>query len=311
RPGSLVRNAALNSLEDLLGECTVNGRTVEPGADQALIQKFIGREERYYRPKALPILEPGGNVTGVVLILSDVTRQREQDELKRSVISTVSHQLKTPLTSIRMALHLLLDEKIGSLTEKQADLLIAARDDAEKLHNILEDLLDISRLESGKLLTECCPAIQTHILVLDAVEPYRRTAQDKGVVLNVELPDDLPDVRADQMEVNHVFANLLTNALAYTPPGGTVTVSAQAEERFVRFFVSDSGVGIPDEYREKVFDQFFRVPGQESRSGAGLGLSIARKIVEAHGGLIKADNREGGGSVFHFTLPRAEVGEKG
>ncbi|MFZ5867724.1 MAG: ATP-binding protein [Thermodesulfobacteriota bacterium] len=311
RPGSLVRNAALNSLEDLLGECTVNGRTVEPGADQALIQKFIGREERYYRPKAVPILEPGGNVTGVVLILSDVTRQREQDELKRSVISTVSHQLKTPLTSIRMALHLLLDEKIGSLTEKQADLLIAARDDAEKLHNILEDLLDISRLESGKLLTECCPAIQTHILVLDAVEPYRRTAQDKGVVLNVELPDDLPDVRADQMEVNHVFANLLTNALAYTPPGGTVTVSAQAEERFVCFFVSDSGVGIPDEYREKVFDQFFRVPGQESTSGAGLGLSIARKIVEAHGGLIKADNREGGGSVFHFTLPRAEVGEKG
>jgi signal transduction histidine kinase len=250
-------------------------------------------------------------VTGVVLILSDVTRQREQDELKSSVISTVSHQLKTPLTSIRMALHLLLEEKIGSLTDKQLDVLIAAREDAEKLHNILEDLLDISRLESGKLLKECCPAVQSHMLVLDAVEPYRRAAQDKGIVLNVELADDLPNVRADQMEVNHVFANLLTNALAYTVPGGTIVVSAQAEERFVRFLVSDSGVGIPKEYREKVFDQFFRVPGQESRSGAGLGLSIARKIVEAHGGLIKADKREGGGSVFHFTLPRADLGEEG
>ncbi|MEW6531410.1 MAG: ATP-binding protein [Thermodesulfobacteriota bacterium] len=311
KPGRSVRNAALDSLDNLLGDCILNGRTVEPATDQALIQKFIGGEERYYRPKAVPILEPGGNVTGVVLILSDVTRQREQDELKRSVISTVSHQLKTPLTSIRMALHLLLEEKLGSLTEKQLDVLIAAREDAEKLHNILEDLLDISRLESGKLLTECCPAVQTHILVLDAVEPYSRTAQDKGVGLNVELPNDLPNVRADQMEVNHVFANLLSNALAYTAPGGTITVSAKAEERFVRFFVSDSGVGIPDEYREKVFDQFFRVPGQESRSGAGLGLSIARKIVEAHGGLIKADNREGGGSVFHFTLPRADVSEKG
>jgi signal transduction histidine kinase len=306
RPGNSVRNAALDSLEDLLGECILNGRTVEPATDQALIQKFIGSEERYYRPKAVPILESGGNVTGVVLILSDVTRQREQDELKRSVISTVSHQLKTPLTSVRMALHLLLEEKIGSLTEKQADLLIAARDDAEKLHNILEDLLDISRLESGTLLTECCPPVQTHILVLDAVEPYRRAAQDKRVTLSVDLPDDLPDVRADQMEVNHVFANLLTNALAYTPPGGTVAVSAQAEERSVRFFVSDSGVGIPEQYREKVFDQFFRVPGQEGRSGAGLGLSIAKKIVEAHGGTITVESRESEGSVFSFSLKRAD-----
>jgi PAS domain S-box-containing protein len=310
KPGSSVRDAVPDSLPSLLQECLSSGRTAEPQTDRAFVQRFVDREERYYRPKAVPIIDGAGNVTGAVLILADVTRQREQDELKRSVISTVSHQLKTPLTSIRMAIYLLLEEKIGSLTEKQADLLITARDDAERLHGIVEELLDISRLESVRVSAGRWPAVHSDMLVLDAVEPFRRAAQDKGVTLTVQLPNDLPEVRVDAMEVNHVFANLLANALKYTPPGGTVTVSACAEDKYVRFFVADSGVGIPEEYRERVFDQFFRVPCQESGNGAGLGLSIARRIIEAHGGLIKAESREGGGSVFDFTLPRGDLVEE-
>ncbi len=305
--GAHLSGSELKSLDALLRECVADRRTLEPAGDQALIQKFVEGGERYYRPRAVPILDHEGGVTGAVLILADVTRQHEQDELKRSVIATVSHQLKTPLTSVRMAIYLLLEEKIGSLTEKQVDLLIAARDEAERLYGMLEELLDISRLDSATAFAQELPAVPSHVLVLDSVEPFRRTAQDKGVALTVEIPDDVPDVRADAAEIRHVFANLLTNALKYTSPGGRITVSAQAGDRHVRFFVSDSGVGIPEEYRERVFDQFFRVPGQEPGSGAGLGLSIAKKIVEVHGGRINVESAEGKGTMFSFSLKRADT----
>jgi signal transduction histidine kinase len=211
-----------------------------------------------------------------------VTRQREQDELKKSVIATVSHQLKTPLTSIRMAIYLLLEEKVGSLSEKQADLLLTARDDAERLCGILENLLNISRLESATASVESYPAVPSAVLVMDSVDPFRRAAQDKGVSLTTDLPGDLPDVLADTMEIRHVFANLLANALKYTAAGGNITVSARDDDQFVHFSVADTGVGIPLEYLGRIFEQFFRVPGQERGSGAGLGLSIAKRIVEAH-----------------------------
>jgi|GEM_PF-490760 len=295
------------SLRSLVRESMYSGRTVESTDDQALIQKFVAGEERYFRPRAVPILDAERNVTGAVLILSDVTRQREQDELKRGVIATVSHQLKTPLTSIRMATYLLLEEKIGTLTERQADLLITAREDAERLCSILDNLLDISRYESASALTECCPTMPCETLVLDSVDQFRRAAQDKGLSLNVDLPVDLPDVLADAMEIRHVFANLLANALKFTPPGGAITVSARADDRFVHFRVSDTGVGIPQEHRERVFDQFFRVPGQERGTGVGLGLSIAKRIVEAHGGTVNVESTEAKGSVFSFTLKRADA----
>jgi signal transduction histidine kinase len=306
KQGQFLSDSELGSLHDLLQQNVAHGYPVEPAGDQRLIQKFVENQERYYHPKVVPILDQEKNVTGAVLILSDLTREHEQDELKRSVIATVSHQLKTPLTSIRMAMHLLLDERIGSLSEKQLDLLIAARDDAERLNNMLEELLDISRIESAASLIETVPAVHPSSLVLDSVEPFRRTAQDKGVVLAVEVPDDVPDVRADAAEIRHVFANLLTNALKYTAPGGRISVSAQAEDESVRFAVADSGHGIPKEYLDRVFDQFFRVPGQEPGSGAGLGLSIAKKIVEAHGGDINVESTVGKGSVFSFTLKRAD-----
>jgi signal transduction histidine kinase len=244
-------------------------------------------------------------VTGVILILKDVTEQLEHDELKRGVISTVSHQLKTPLTSIRMALHLLLDEKVGSLTPKQTELLIAAREDSDRLHRILENLLDISRIVSGKVAMEIHMA-QPHQLVLEAVESFRSAARDRGVGLLTDLPGDMADVWADTQQIGHVFANLLSNALRYTDSGGKVTVSARTEEEQVQFSISDTGRGIPERYLPRIFDRFFRVPGQETESGIGLGLAIVKEIVEAHGGAVSVESREGEGSTFLFTLPRAD-----
>ena len=283
-----------------------------PGKDSkeapGIIQQFVRGEERFYRPKAVSILDQEKEPAGVLFILSDITKELQQDELKRGVISTVSHQLKTPLTSLRMAIYLLLEEKVGQLIPEQIDLLVAAREDADRLHNILEELLDISRIESGKAQMDLRP-LSPHHIVSEAVEAFRSTALDRGVTLSINLPDDLPDVRADSVRIAQVFANLLSNALKYTSPGGKVSISGEAEEEFVCFRVSDTGIGIPDQYLPHIFEQFFRVPNQNAESGAGLGLAIAKEIIEAHGGNISVESREGIGTTFSFTVKRADRGK--
>jgi signal transduction histidine kinase len=204
-----------------------------------------------------------------------------------------------------MALHILLEEKIGSLTPKQADVLIAAREDSERLHGIIDNLLDISRIESGKMEMDIKP-VSPGELVLKAAESFRSIAKDKGVNLTSEAPEDLPNVMADTTQITHVFANLILNALKYTPSQGTITISAQADKEQVYLTVSDTGKGIPSQYLNQVFDRFFRVPGQEIETGTGLGLSIVKEIVEAHNGAVNAKSIEGEGSTFSFTLPRAD-----
>jgi NtrC-family two-component system sensor histidine kinase KinB len=305
KPNASIFDLPYKWIADLYKEALRDDRPVRPKSNQRIVQHFVRGEERYFQPEAVPILDGERQPTGVILVLQDVTQLRQQDEIKRGVISTVSHQLKTPLTSIRMAIHLLLEEKVGPLLEKQVELLMAAREDSDRLHSILNNLLDISRIESRKVQMEFCAA-PPHTMVLEALEPYRRAAQDQGVTLSVELLDDLPEVWVDMTQINHVFDNLISNALKYTPPGGKVTLSAKAEEKFVQFSISDTGKGIPNKYLPKIFEKFFRVPDQETETGAGLGLAIVKEIVEAHGGTVGVESREGQGSTFTFTLKRAD-----
>ncbi len=300
-----IRDLPFKWMTDYFTAALRGEETTKNEENISLVQHFIHAEEHYFRPAAAPIMDNRQEVTGVILILKDVTEQLEHDELKRGVISTVSHQLRTPLTSIRMALHLLLEEKIGALTPKQTELLIAAREDSDRLHRILENLLDISRIVSGKVAMEIHMA-QPHKLVLEAVESFRSAARDRGVELLTDLPGDMADVWADTQQIGHVFANLLSNALRYTDSGGKVTVSARTEEEQVQFSISDTGRGIPERYLPRIFDRFFRVPGQETESGIGLGLAIVKEIVEAHGGAMSVESREGEGSTFRFTLSRAD-----
>jgi signal transduction histidine kinase len=282
-----------------------SGRVVTADAEKAVLQRFVNGEERFFRPEAVPIIDYEGFPTGVVMVLKDVTQLRHQDEMKKGLLSTVSHQLKTPLTSIRMAIHLLLEETIGPLSEKQVELLLAAREDSERLHGILGNLLDLGRIEAGKGVMRF-EKIYPNTIVLDAVDVFTLAAHDRGITLRAELPGDLPEVWADSTQVGLVFSNLLTNALRYTDPGGIVTVSAAADDQRVFFSVSDTGKGIPEEYRDKVFEKFFRLPGQEAGSGAGLGLAIVREIVEAHWGTVGVESSEREGSVFTFSLRRAD-----
>jgi two-component system, NtrC family, sensor histidine kinase KinB len=309
KPGKEIRTLSYRWMGEIFTTALTKAQTVMLKGEEGLIQHFVDGEEHYFRPEAIPILGGGVQPAGIVLVFKDVTQEREQEELKRGIISTVSHQLKTPLTSVRMAVHLLLEEKVGSLTPQQTELLVAAREDSDRLHGIINDLLDISRIESGKMEMDL-RNVPPHTLVLEALEPFQMDFKDRGVDLMTEVAADLPEVRADTIRMHHVFANLLSNALRYTPPGGKVTVLAGADEGWVRFSVSDTGKGIPSQYLPRIFEQFFRVPEQGKESGVGLGLAIVKEIVEAHGGAISVESHEGKGSSFTFTLPRAETARK-
>ena len=306
KPRRKIQDVPFQWMSALYGSALNSGRAVEGKNEYAIIQQFVKGEERFFRPRAVPILDNERQPVGIVFIFEDITRMQQQDDMKKGLIATVSHQLKTPLTSIRMAIHLLLEEKAGSLTDKQAELLIAARDDSDRLHAIVEDLLDISRIESGRAQMDY-RAISPVALALQAVEPFQSACKDHGVRLTIEVPDDLPEVWADRIRIDHVFSNLLSNALKYTAPGGSVTLAAQGFKEWVSFSIADTGRGIPRQYLDKVFDQFFRVPGDASETGAGLGLAIAKEIVEAHGGTISVESSDGKGSRFTFTLRRADA----
>ena len=304
RPGALASDLGLDWLGPLVEQALTERRVVEYHGSGGAVQQFIDNKEFFFRPVAIPIPvgAGAGEPTGAAVLLRDVTQVYEQRELKRDAVATVSHQLRTPLTSLRMSIHLLLNDAVGTLNEKQTELVIAARDDSERLVNMIEDLLDISRIESGHAMIDACAASPLN-LVREAVEPFIVEAKDKGVVLEVHVSPDIPEVLADPARIRHVFANLLSNALRYTTAGGTVTLDAVTEGDKVRFLVQDTGAGIPVDHVPHVFEQFYRAPGQAGGSGVGLGLTIVKQIIMAHGGDAGVESEPGHGSVFWFTLP--------
>jgi signal transduction histidine kinase len=309
RPEMPLSGSRINSLAELFDRAWREGRSAQSKGYESAVQVFDESGEKFFLPQAVPITEGTGadkQILGVTVVLADVTNLRRLDEMKSGMLSVVSHELKTPLTSIRMAVHLLLEERVGPLTPKQLELLVAARDDSDRLNQIIENLLDMGRMESGRVRMDLHRAAAEK-LVRDSVEPAEAAYQDKGVELVADVAPDAPDVLADETRIDHVLANLLSNALRFTPPGGQVRVTAAAaDDQSVRFSVEDSGPGVSKQYHGRIFERFFRVPGQAGGSGAGLGLAIAKEIVEAHGGTIGVESEDGKGARFWFTLQRAD-----
>jgi PAS domain S-box-containing protein len=256
----------------------------------------------YYLARAAPVYGEQGNVSGATVILQDVTRLHRFDELKNDLVATVAHEFRTPLTSLHMAIHLCLEEAAGPLSERQADLLQAAREDCERLQRIVDELLDLARLQGGRLQLRRRP-VALRDIIASAVDAHRGVAADRQVVLDADVAPGLPDVVVDEDRLQLVFANLLTNAIRHSPPGAAVTARAAAGNGAVRVEVRDEGPGIDPARREIIFDKFAQ--GTDAPGGAGLGLSIAREIVLAHGGTIGVDSEVGKGSTFWFTLPAA------
>jgi two-component system, NtrC family, sensor histidine kinase KinB len=257
--------------------------------------------ERHFLPRATPLYAEGGAVAGTTIVLQDVTRLQRFDELKNDMVATVAHEFRTPLTSLQMAIHLCAEQVVGPLTEKQADLLHAAREDCDRLQSIVEELLDLSRIQSGRVVLHREP-LDVEALVTKAIEAHHGLAVERHVTLRSEALPGTGHVLADAERIQLVFSNLLANAIRHSPEQATVAIRVEVAGEHARFEVEDAGPGIPREYQQVIFDKFFRTPGAASGT-AGLGLFIAREIVVAHGGDIGVSSEPGHGSTFWFTLP--------
>ncbi len=270
-----------------------HGAYVPKGLDEAI---KIG--DRLFLPRAAPLYADEGGVAGATIVFQDVTRMHRFEELRNDLVATVAHEFRTPLTSLRMAVHLLAEEAVGPLTGKQAELVFAAREECDRLQSIVDELLDLSRIHADRI--ELRPgAHDPEALVQEAIDAQKSAAAARDVKLRTEVLPDNPPVSVDRERIQLVLANLIGNAIRYG--GGTVTVRAMPRDGMLRFEVSDDGPGVPEEYRESIFDKYARVPGAPP-GGAGLGLYIAREIVRAHGGEIGVISEPGHGATFWFTV---------
>jgi NtrC-family two-component system sensor histidine kinase KinB len=289
-----------------LAQVLATGEHYVPTDYSRAVTLRVEREDRHFLPRVLAIGDKLTEFKGAAVILQDVTKFRLLDDAKTNLVGTVSHELKTPLTSLRMALYLLLEQNLTALSPQQRELLQDARDDADRLLRILETLLDLTRLESGTAPLERTDVGIAALLrqLAGEAHPFIDAAgQRLAVVIAPELSG--ATISVDEARLRHVFVNLLTNASKYTPRDGIITLAAAPEGTgFVRFSVRDQGPGIPAESVGRIFERFYRAPNQAGKPGAGLGLAIAREIVVAHGGSIACNSRPGEGSEFYFLLPR-------
>jgi signal transduction histidine kinase len=278
------------------------------GLDRVVLLDGSGGQ-RACLPRILTIRDPYGNMLGAAVLLQDVTRLRLLDQVKSNLVATASHELKTPLTSVRLALHLLLEEAVGPLTPKQTELLLDARDNSERLLAVVNNLLNLARLEQGWRQLDIRPEAPGDLLTA-AADAFRAQAEDRGIELMVNVPPGLPSVAVDAARLGTALGNLVDNALTYTDRGGKITLTATAGRDSVTLAVSDTGIGIPAEHLPHVFEKFFRVPGQSRGGGTGLGLAIVNEIVTAHGGTVTCESQPGAGTTFRLMIPVAEGANK-
>jgi NtrC-family two-component system sensor histidine kinase KinB len=281
-------------LRQPLAEVLASGNHYLPTGYDHVITLRVGREDRHYLPRILAVGDTLTGFGGAAILLQDVTKFRLLDDAKNNLVGTVSHELKTPLTSLRMAVYLLLEPNLGQILPAQRELLETARDDADRLLRILDDLLDLSRLEGGATALNRTAERVNELLAAMAgeVKPLLDAAKQR-IVIKPAGPTDT--VTVDRDRLRHVFTNLLTNASKYSPEGSEITLYAElVPDGFLRFGVRDQGPGIPAASLPYVFEKFYRVPG-ETKKGAGLGLAIAREIVVAHGGSITCTSAQGAG----------------
>ena len=271
------------------------------------IKIFADNKESYFEKETLNIsIVPTGEqikkTIGYVVILRNITEYKELDFAKTNFISTVSHEFKTPISSIKMSLQLLENEKIGAINQEQKNLIESIKDDANRLLNTTTELLNITQVETGKIQLSIVSTEPKTILEY-AINANKTQAEQKQIQLKTYYPKDLPMVVADNEKTAWVLTNLISNAIRYSHENSTINLSIIIDDLHVKFVVKDSGQGIAPQYQNKVFDRYFRVPGTK-KEGTGLGLAISKEFIEAQNGRIFMESDFGAGSVFTVRLNR-------
>lgn len=265
----------------------------------ALVPIKVGGAERSFRVRATPMRDGDGKMIGAVTVLEDITALTELDKLKTEFIAVASGKLREPLHSLQLALHAVTEGYTGELNDQQADMLASARQNAERLDELMNDLLELAEMESGtlRLSTERLRPVD---LARAAIEKFRFAAECRHIKLEANVWPDLSWVVADRRAVARIFDNLLSNALRHTPRDGSVTIEASEQCGRVFFSVRDTGEGIPEESLPDLFGRFVRIG--DKPGGTGLGLALVKRLVEAQGGQVRVESRPGEGATFTFTL---------
>jgi len=299
----ITSETKIAKMEALLEEVFTKGEALKCSYEEASV-KVKRHDQRYFFKIAINPVFTDKKLSGALVQLTDVTRFHELEKIKTDFVSIVSHEFRTPLTTIIVGVEMLREGMLGDLTPRGKEVLEAIGADCERLNRLIENLMELSRIESGTIYVEAEPTDVVD-LVNEAVKPLKIQAEKQGVKIIEDVEPGLPPVAADYNKSVWVLANLIGNAIRYTESGGTITVSAKQSSKQIIFGVTDTGCGIPKEHQDKIFRKYIQVsdPGKKGSGGVGLGLAIAKDIVMAHGGEIWVDSEEGKGTTFTFNYP--------
>lgn len=274
---------------------------IQPDEKKEPLKIYADNKESYFQAKYIPIRVTDENgkdnqYVGDVILLKNITEFKELDSAKTTFISTISHELKTPISAILMSLKLLDDNRIGEMNDEQKALSHSIRESSDRLLEITGELLKMTQVETGKL--QLNPKITKPIELIDyAIKANRVQADRFGCHIEVEYPEKISKLFVDSEKIAWVLTNLLSNAIHYTPENGRIIIGAHQHDKTIEIFVQDFGKGIDPRYHQSIFDRYFRVPGTKVQ-GSGLGLAISKDFVEAHGGTIHVESEIGKGSRF-------------
>ena len=288
--------ALVDTIRNLLA-----GASEEP--EKCLFQEFC-KGRTFLRVLTAPFHGPDQEVVGTISVFHDVTHFKELDEMKTSFVNLVSHELRSPLGAVKLQLSVINDGVAGELNEKQQHLISRAQLKLEGLLELVNDLLDVAKMEAGQRHLEQTPLHLEEVLA-EVVELLKARAEHQKISLVLSMPPDLPAICADRRGMEEIFTNLVSNAINYSPDGGEVKISAQPRGQYLEVRVSDHGVGIAPEDIEKIFTKFYRAKDPKTRHivGTGLGLAIVQAMVEAHHGNIEVESQVGAGTTFKILLP--------
>jgi NtrC-family two-component system sensor histidine kinase KinB len=288
---------------DIIAETAKTGIQPDLADDRRIIALGEGDQARQYLFSATAIYQKQGKLSGVILLLKDITQLREVERLKSEFVMAASHELRTPLTSLGMGIDLLIEHASQYLPARENDLLLAAHDEVHRMKTMVHDLLDLSKIETGRIDLEF-EQVSVGTLFEHIRDMFRGQVAMQHINLTIDDTEFMPLVHADTNRIIWVLSNLVANALRYVGESGHIRLSASRREENVNISVADDGTGIPQEHQAKIFQKFVRVNRNES-GRSGLGLAICKEIVRVHNGTIWVESQPGQGSTFTFTLPVA------